>query len=129
MVKKNFLGGFCVVGMLVLPQIVVRGQQVTSPNTEKTNIIFILADDMGYCDLACYGNKYIETPNIDKLAATGTSFTQCYAGSGISSPSRCALMTGRNTGNTTIRDNFCTAGGIEGLKRYENYKENAFATK
>lgn len=49
---------------------------------------------MGYCDLTCYGNKYIETPNIDKLAATGTSFTQCYAGSGISSPSRCALMTG-----------------------------------
>ena len=77
MVKKNFLGGFCAVGMLVLSQIVVRGQQVTSPNTEKTNIIFILADDMGYCDLACYGNKYIETPNIDKLAATGTSFTQC----------------------------------------------------
>ena len=52
MVKKNFLGGFCAVGMLVLSQIVVRGQQVTSPNTEKTNIIFILADDMGYCDLA-----------------------------------------------------------------------------
>jgi arylsulfatase A-like enzyme len=71
---------------------------------------------MGYGDLACYGNKYMKTPNIDKLAETGTRFTQCYAGSGISSPSRCALMTGKNTGNTTIRDNFCTTGGLEGKK-------------
>lgn len=82
----------------------------------QPNIIFILADDMGYGDLACYGNKYIKTPNIDKLAETGTRFTQCYAGSGISSPSRCALMTGKNTGNTTIRDNFCVEGGLEGKK-------------
>ena len=85
-------------------------------DTSKPNIIFILADDMGYADLSCYGNKYIQTPNIDKLAETGTQFTQCYAGSAISSPSRCALMTGKNTGNTTIRDNFCVAGGLEGLK-------------
>lgn len=83
---------------------------------DRPNIIFILADDMGYGDLACYGSKHIETPNIDKLASTGTAFTQCYAGSGISSPSRCSLMTGKNTGNTTIRDNFCKAGGIEGKK-------------
>ena len=83
---------------------------------ERPNIIFILADDMGYGDLSCYGNKDIETPHIDKLAQTGTRFTQCYAGSAISSPSRCALMTGKNTGNTTIRNNFCEAGGIEGLK-------------
>ena len=86
------------------------------PETPKTNIIFILADDMGYADLSCYGNKYIQTPNIDKLAETGTRFRQCYAGSAVSSPSRCALMTGKNSGNTTIRDNFCAAGGIEGLK-------------
>ncbi|NDV82162.1 sulfatase-like hydrolase/transferase [Bacteroides sp. 51] len=85
-------------------------------DNSKPNIIFILADDMGYADLSCYGNKYIQTPHIDKLAETGTRFRQCYAGSAISSPSRCALMTGRNTGNTTIRDNFCVAGGVEGLK-------------
>ena len=82
----------------------------------QPNIIFILADDLGYGDLACYGNKYIKTPNIDNLAETGTRFIQCYAGSAVSSPSRCALMTGKNTGNTTIRDNFCTVGGIEGKK-------------
>ena len=90
--------------------------QPQKATAERPNIIFILADDMGYGDLACYGNKYIQTPNIDRLAATGTSFTQAYAGSGISSPSRCALMTGKNTGNTRIRDNQCYAGGMTGLK-------------
>lgn len=83
---------------------------------DHPNIIFILADDLGYGDLHCYGNPYIETPNIDKLAATGTRFTQCYAGSGISSPSRCSLMTGKNTGKTRIRDNQCPVGGIRGIK-------------
>lgn len=83
---------------------------------ERPNIIFILADDMGYGDLSCFGSRHVKTPNIDRLAATGTTFTQCYAGSGISSPSRCSLMTGKNTGNTTIRDNTCTAGGIRGIK-------------
>lgn len=108
--------GMCAAGMLSSMQMEVKARQPAPNNGQKTNIIFILADDMGYCDLACYGNKYIETPNIDRLAATGTTFTQCYAGSGISSPSRCSLMTGKNTGNTTIRDNFCKAGGIEGWK-------------
>ena len=83
---------------------------------EHPNIVFILADDMGYGDLACYGNEYIKTPNIDRLYATGTHFTQAYAGSGISSPSRCALMTGKNNGNARIRDNQCYAGGMTGLK-------------
>lgn len=91
-----------------------KEKQTETP--KQQNIIFILADDMGYGDLSCYGNKDIKTPNIDKLAETGTRFTQCYAGSGVSSPSRCALMTGKNTGNTTIRDNFCEVGGIEGKK-------------
>ena len=88
----------------------------TAATPDRPNIVFILADDMGYGDLACYGNKYIQTPNIDRLARTGTSFTQAYAGSGISSPSRCSLMTGRNSGNTRIRDNQCYAGGLTGLK-------------
>ncbi len=83
---------------------------------DRPNIVFILADDMGYGDLACYGNEYIQTPNIDRLARTGTSFTQAYAGSGISSPSRCSLMTGLNSGHGRIRDNQCYAGGLTGLK-------------
>ena len=99
----------------VVPQAAVadNGKQATP---ERPNIVFILADDMGYGDLSCYGREYIQTPNIDRLADTGTRFSQCYAGSGISSPSRCALMTGKNTGNTRIRDNMCKAGGMTGLK-------------
>ena len=84
--------------------------------SKRPNIIFILADDMGYGDLSCYGNKIVKTPNIDKLASEGMRFTNCYAGSAISSPSRCSLLTGKHTGHTTIRDNFCKAGGLPGLK-------------
>lgn len=83
---------------------------------QRPNILFILADDLGYADLSCYGNEFIKTPHIDRLAATGARFTRCYAGSAVSSPSRCTLMTGKHTGHTTIRDNFVKAGGIEGKK-------------
>lgn len=83
---------------------------------ERPNIVFILADDLGYGDLHCYGNSYIQTPNIDRLASTGTVFSQAYAGSGISSPSRCALMTGMNNGKARIRDNQCPVGGLRGMK-------------
>ncbi len=103
-------------GALLAQQAQAAGDQPQKATAERPNIIFILADDMGYGDLACYGNQYIQTPNIDRLARTGTSFTQAYAGSGISSPSRCALMTGLNSGNTRIRDNQCYAGGLTGLK-------------
>ncbi len=94
----------------------VAADDMGEATVERPNIIFILADDLGYGDLACYGSNALQTPNIDKLSQTGTTFTQCYAGSGISSPSRCALMTGKNTGQTTIRDNQCTAGGLLGIK-------------
>ena len=103
-------------GALMAQHATAQEQLAAQATPERPNIIFILADDMGYGDLSCYGNQYIKTPNIDRLAATGTSFTQAYAGSGISSPSRCSLMTGRNSGNTRIRDNQCYAGGMTGLK-------------
>lgn len=93
-----------------------NGVPAKEATPEQPNILFILADDMGYGDLSCFGSKHVKTPNIDRLSETGTTFTQCYAGSGISSPSRCALMTGKNTGNTTIRDNMCPVGGIAGYK-------------
>ena len=92
-------------GALLAQQADAADSQNRKATPERPNIIFIMADDMGYGDLSCYGNKYIKTPNIDRLAATGTCFTQAYAGSGISSPSRCSLMTGRNSGNSRIRDN------------------------
>lgn len=69
------------------------------------NIIFILADDLGYGDLGCYGQKRIRTPHLDKLAADGIRFTQAYAGSTVCAPSRSCLMTGQHTGHTRIRGN------------------------
>jgi arylsulfatase A-like enzyme len=69
------------------------------------NIIFILADDLGYGDLGCYGQKLIQTPNLDKIAAEGIRFTQAYAGSTVCAPSRCALMTGLHTGHCRVRGN------------------------
>lgn len=73
--------------------------------TEKPNIIFILCDDMGYGDLGCYGQPYISTPNIDRMASEGMRFTQAYSGSPVSAPSRATLMTGQHTGHTHIRGN------------------------
>ncbi len=75
------------------------------PAQQKPNIIFILADDMGYGDLGCYGQQKIKTPNIDGLAAAGMRFTDFYAGSTVCSPSRAALMTGKHTGHGYIRGN------------------------
>src|ERR1044071_2452706 len=72
---------------------------------QKPNIIFILADDLGYGDLGCYGQTRIKTPNIDRLAAEGMRFTQCYAGSTVCAPSRASLMTGLHTGHVLIRGN------------------------
>jgi arylsulfatase A-like enzyme len=78
---------------------------------QKPNIIFILADDLGYGDIGCFGQKLIKTPNIDQLAKQGTRFTQCYAGSTVCAPSRCALMTGQHTGHGRIRGNGNKAEG------------------
>jgi arylsulfatase A-like enzyme len=76
-----------------------------APADRPPNIIFILADDMGYGDLACYGNKYIKTPNLDRMAAEGMRFTQAYAGSTVCTPSRAVLMTGLHTGHVDQRAN------------------------
>ncbi|MDQ3329814.1 MAG: arylsulfatase [Planctomycetota bacterium] len=67
--------------------------------------MFILADDLGYGDLSCYGQPHFRTPNIDRLAAEGMKFTQFYAGSTVCAPSRCTLMTGLHTGHCLIRGN------------------------
>jgi arylsulfatase A-like enzyme len=76
-----------------------------APGSRKPNIIFILADDLGYGELGCYGQGKIKTPNLDRLAAEGVRFTSFYAGSTVCAPSRCALMTGLHTGHAYIRGN------------------------
>ena len=73
--------------------------------TKRPNIVLILADDLGYGDLGCYGQQRILTPNIDRLAAEGARFTHAYAGSTVCAPSRCALMTGLHTGHCRTRGN------------------------
>ena len=71
----------------------------------KPNIVYILADDLGYGDLSCYGQELFSTPNIDNLAENGLKFTQHYSGSTVCAPSRSSLMTGQHTGHTFIRGN------------------------
>lgn len=74
-------------------------------NQKQPNIIYILADDLGYGDLSCYGQEKFKTPNIDKLASQGVLFTQHYSGSTVCAPSRSALLTGMHTGHTVVRGN------------------------
>lgn len=72
---------------------------------QRPNIIYILADDLGYGDLGCYGQTMIETPNIDRLAAKGMIFTDHYSASPVCAPARCMLLTGKHAGNAYIRAN------------------------
>ncbi|MGB6151940.1 MAG: arylsulfatase [Pricia sp.] len=79
--------------------------QGNADSIAKPNIIYILADDLGYGDLGVYGQQKFKTPNIDKLASQGMRFTQHYSGSTVCAPSRSALMTGMHTGHTVVRGN------------------------
>ncbi len=80
-------------------------QQTQKEESKLPNIIYILADDLGYGELGCYGQQKIETPNIDKLAETGMRFTQHYSGSAVCAPARCNLLTGVHPGHAFIRGN------------------------
>ncbi|MFO1501836.1 MAG: arylsulfatase [Verrucomicrobiota bacterium] len=82
-----------------------HGSGAESRRPSKPNIIFILADDLGYGDLGCYGQRMIRTPRLDHMAAEGLRFTQCYAGTTVCAPSRSSLMTGQHTGHTRVRGN------------------------
>ncbi len=84
-------------GLLAMP--------ASSDAAQPPNIIFIMADDLGYGDLGCYGQKRIQTPVIDQLARDGMQFSDFYAGSTVCAPSRCVLMTGYHTGHAFIRGN------------------------
>jgi arylsulfatase A-like enzyme len=83
-----------------------------APDSAKPNIIFIMADDLGYGDLGSYGQTVIQTPNLDQMAIEGLRFTNCYAGSTVCAPSRSVLMTGLHTGHTTVRGNFGKFGVV-----------------
>lgn len=83
----------------------LSSRNAAKAGVKKPNIIFVLADDLGYGDLGCYGQRQIRTPNIDRMADEGMRFTDHYAGSTVCAPSRCSLMTGLHTGHTYVRGN------------------------
>lgn len=90
--------------LLVLFTACAQREQATTDNAPP-NIIFILADDLGYADLGAYGQEHIRTPHLDKMAQEGLVFTRFYAGSTVCAPSRSSLLTGQHTGRTPIRGN------------------------
>ncbi len=81
------------------------GARATAAGKSTPNIIYVLADDLGYGDLGCYGQRTIKTPHIDRMAAEGLRFTQHYAGSTLCAPSRACLLTGKHTGHAHVRGN------------------------
>lgn len=91
--------------ILALAIFACKNQPTKTTNSVKPNIVFILADDLGYGDLSCYGQQHFQTPNLDKMAAGGMRFTQHYSGTSVCAPSRCSVMTGKHTGHTAIRGN------------------------
>jgi arylsulfatase A-like enzyme len=108
-------------------------KQKTAQVVKKPNIIFILADDLGFGDISCQGQTKFQTPNIDQLAAEGMTFTQHYAGSTVCSPSRSVLLTGQHTGHTPIRGNKRDDKGNwpidgEAITIAEILKENGYVT-
>jgi len=103
--RREFLklAGVGAVSFLAGCQSERRGE--AAANRQRPNVIFILADDLGYGDLGCYGQQTIRTPNLDRMAAEGMIFTDHYAGSTVCAPSRCCLMTGLHTGHAQVRGN------------------------
>ena len=107
---------FCSVSLLSTV-IVSCGEKQKLP--KQPNIIYILADDLGYAELGCYGQKKIETPNIDQLAANGMRFMHHYSGSPVSAPTRCVTFTGLHTGHAYIRTNDQVDERGPGVQNYE----------
>ena len=89
-----------VLALLLVPNAALRAAEFQP--TARPNIVFILADDLGYGDLGCYGQTKIKTPNLDRMAAEGMRFRQFYTGCPVCAPSRCTLMTGKHLGHATV---------------------------
>lgn len=92
----------------------------SSAAAEKLNVVFILADDLGWGELGCYGQQKIPTPNIDRLAAQGTRFTRHYSGAPVCAPSRCVLMTGKHLGHAEVR------GNMQAKLRFPEFTEGQY---
>jgi len=102
---KRFGRWAAIVGELCVALLALARSGLAADPPRPANIIFILADDLGYGDLGCYGQKKIRTPRLDRMAREGMRFTDHYAGFMVCSPSRCALMTGKHMGHASVRNN------------------------
>ena len=100
---KHLLAMFRLLTAFLLTPLAAIGNPEARP--AKPNIVFILADDLGYGDLSCYGQQRFRTPNIDRLATEGMKFTAHYSGHNVCAPARCTLMTGKHPGHAYIREN------------------------
>ncbi|WP_281990630.1 arylsulfatase [Aquimarina aggregata] len=94
-----------IIGLVGLVSCSQEKKNQSHQEIKKPNIIYILADDLGYGELGCYGQTIISTPHLDKLASKGMKFTQHYSGGAVCAPARSSLMTGYHTGHTPIRGN------------------------
>ncbi len=98
--RRDMLASASLSAALLAPQ----GSAQTGA-ARRPNVVWAMADDLGYADLGCYGQKLIQTPRLDEMARQSLMFTQAYSGSTVCAPSRCCLMTGRHTGHATVRGN------------------------
>jgi arylsulfatase A-like enzyme len=103
-----------------LASVAAGAVHAAAPRPTPPNFVFIMADDAGVYDFGCYGQKLIQTPNVDRLAAEGMLFTDCYAGASVCAPSRSVLMTGQHTGHTTVRSNMSLRTGRRVALRAED---------
>ena len=120
--------------VFVIAFVITGPVQCQEPDKKYPNVIFVIADDLGYNHLGVYGQKKIKTPHIDKLASQGMRFTQFYAGASVCGPSRAALMLGLHTGHIPYRDNkdnhltdsFYPVGNLKTIG--ELFKEKGYQT-
>ena len=105
-IKKNLVLLFLIsCSFFVVNAIASKIIKNQKSNNNKPNIVYILADDLGYGDITSYGGKKIKTPHLDELRKKGMQFTQHYSGSAVCAPTRAMLMTGKHSGHSSIRDN------------------------
>ena len=109
--STSFLIAIAIVVFAQTARFVHSEEHSDSQPSAKPNIVFILADDLGYGELGCYGQQKIKTPNIDALAKLGIRFTQHYSGAPVCAPARCTLMTGQHLAHAEIRGNRDSGNG------------------
>jgi arylsulfatase len=122
-IGRTILVYFVLFVSLVVSSALAAAPQTKAASTDHPNIVFILADDLGYGELGCYGQKIIKTPNIDELAKDGVRFTDFHAGSPVCASSRCVLMTGKHSGHSAIRSNRQTGKLFPELRKEYGWEE------